>query len=204
MSYVQILKDAAHASLEFYGREWIEPHLELTVIEDREKLDGISKDKVRKFFNKWVAEAVKKGDGQGPKAKQGPDGLLPCTARYQYCIYVDQESLESVLRANDPSNQQPITPYVIIIRLDLSLPDLENFDWEDEGLDPEEDDPLDKGYPPVESCKLKDVGWMKVLPRKIVILYQSLHDNGWYTSYLRPPGVLGATPAVEQLGSVLE
>ena len=25
LSFVQILKDAAHASLEFYGREWIEP-----------------------------------------------------------------------------------------------------------------------------------------------------------------------------------
>jgi hypothetical protein len=50
LSFVQILKDAAHASLEFYSREWIEPHLELTVIEDREKLDGASKDKVRKCF----------------------------------------------------------------------------------------------------------------------------------------------------------
>ena len=145
---------------------------------------------------------MKTGDGQGPKAKQGPDGLLPCTARYQYCIYVDQESLESVLRANDPSNQQPI--YVITVRLDWLLPDLENFYWEDEGLDPEEGDLLDEGYPTIEGCKLKDVGWMKALPRKIVILYQSLHDNGWYTSYLRPPGVLGAAPAVEQLGSVLE
>ena len=56
------------------------------------------------------------------------------------------------------AERQPITPYVVIIRLDWSLPDLENFDWEDEGLDPEEDDPLDEGYPPVEGCKLKDVG----------------------------------------------
>jgi hypothetical protein len=77
---------------------------------------------------------------------------------------VDQESLESVLRANDLSNQ-PITPYVVIICLDWSLPDLENFDWEDEGLDPEENDPLDEGYPPVEGFKLKDVGWMKA-PRE--------------------------------------
>jgi hypothetical protein len=122
----------------------------------------------------------------------------------QYCIYVDQVSLESVLRANDLSNQQLITPYVVIIRLDWSLSDLENFDWEDEGSDLEENDPLDEGYPPVEGFKLKDVGWMKALPREIVILYQSLHDDGWHTSYLRPSGVLGAAPVVEQLGSVLE
>jgi hypothetical protein len=50
LSFVQVLKDVAHASLEFYGREWIEPHLELTVIEGQEKLDGASKDKVCKCF----------------------------------------------------------------------------------------------------------------------------------------------------------
>ena len=101
--------------------------LEPTVNEDREKLDGASKGKVCKCFKEWVAETAKIGDGQGPKANQSPDGLLPCTARYQYCIYVDQESLDSCAPRKWSAERKPITPYVGIIRLDRSLPDLENF-----------------------------------------------------------------------------
>ena len=48
----------------------------------------------------------------------------------------------------------------------------------------------DEGYPDIEGCKRRDVGWYKQSARFLVPrAYHLLMNDGWYQAYRRPPAI---------------
>lgn len=112
-------------------------------------------------------------------------------SRHHYPICVDQGSLDSVLNASEPGTitEDDITneivfptSYVIMISMLWELPTATEDDVTN-GIDP-----TDEGCPPIDGCKMEDVGWMKVKPFDLIpTAYSAMMDYGWEDCYRRPP-----------------
>ncbi|KAF2224010.1 hypothetical protein BDZ85DRAFT_280629 [Elsinoe ampelina] len=133
---------------------------------------GASKSFIRQRFQGW-------------REKQG----RITSPRGDYCIMVDQDSLDSVLVAGIPPDFDSMTePYVDLIDRrwrQLYVDDTEVIGSEE--LDPAK--PLmDEGCEEVEGCKMENVGWTRVdVSLLSVRLFTILHDVGWEIVYKRPP-----------------
>ncbi|GES62939.1 hypothetical protein ATEIFO6365_0014005500 [Aspergillus terreus] len=157
-----------------------------TVFEDRALFEGASTATIREHFQKWAVTAIQ-GDGGSP------DLIRYCNirvARYRYCLFVDQESLQSVLQApiDDCLNKYA---YVNMLKGWWKPESIDDYlPYELEDLDRPEDI-LDDGYDPVEGCTLKDVGWMKVALCDAGLQgYESMGDDfEWERVYERPPEI---------------
>jgi hypothetical protein len=108
--------------------------------------------------------------------------------RYHYCVQVDDIALKSILECG--KNDVGYRGQVNLINVYWSFP---NHD-EAERKEAEEAkvDLIDEGEPPIEGCRLYDVGWMRYDIRDMLIsLYgYSVRDRvreDWY--YERPPRV---------------
>ena len=80
--------------LEFYNGLDLMKSLGLTVIEDREKLDDVEASVVREHFKTWAESAPQREQGSA----QASETQVWGSQRYLYCIQVDAEVLESVVR----------------------------------------------------------------------------------------------------------
>ncbi|TLD28484.1 hypothetical protein PspLS_03407 [Pyricularia sp. CBS 133598] len=86
-AFVELLRSSLDQSVASCEQtEIMCPNLEWTVIEDRESLNGVSKDEVRARFLEWVATRSVERD------EHGVDGpwVAVRSHRFQYCVYIEE------------------------------------------------------------------------------------------------------------------
>ena len=200
----QVLREYYHMDPEFFAS------YECSVEEDPSGLDGATKDEVRRRF-RMLRDALIATETPVDLDDFKRHALLRENPRFNYCIHVDKNALESVLQ--QPSNyvEGTIPGYVNLVRADenWAMPDFDLFNWEkymadkkkqsssggagDDGDDTEgdEDDDFDEGEPEIEGSRLFDVGWMRI---KVETLIPEMYDTMikgfmWRKFYCRPPEV---------------
>ncbi|KAL9623269.1 MAG: hypothetical protein Q9160_002376 [Pyrenula sp. 1 TL-2023] len=160
--FMELLNEWTRQNLEYDKALDLMDSLDWNIREDP-KLDGTSKREIRRIFNEWLDQYADYRD---------------TSPRYEQCIMVDQECVESVLDGAQPSDENSLIKdhgYVYLI----------DARWK-----PDEDD--DDVYSPIDGCTLTDVGWQKVAagfvaPRAFNLMGEG--GWGWDTYYVRPPGV---------------
>lgn len=186
---IATLREEARRTLDDYNAPDIFARLEMTVVEDREALEGASAAIVRAYFSEWVKGGV-------VEREQGTSdaGMSP---RYRFCIRV-----RDVGRAACADGQR---------QEDNDDNSDEDDDKEDEEDDEDEEDeegsvdliwkdwepsvphPWERDEPPVEGSTRPDIGWMRVSDSTIMVtMYELLYDDPdmWYIAYRRPPEVV--------------
>lgn len=180
--FLALLHKDVREGLEYCSTEEMIDSFDCHVHENPSILDGASKEVVRKCFREWIfspeAEAERLSASSCPIHVQG----LASTARYAYCVHVDDEVLHSVLDSKGGG-------HVNIIKANWALPSEAEVEELRQHFDDPNVDPLDEGYEELEGCKMYDVGWMRVGFRGLVPdTYASLDWSDWETYYWRPPG----------------
>lgn len=163
-------------------------YLRWTIIQDREGLDGATKDAVRQRFIEWREGLSVERDGPGADHR-----VTPYLPRFEYCVHVGKDSLDS-LRAYEAASEsgQAVPPvFFALVRAERrpeGLPD--DYDPDEDERDECDVDLANTG-PPIEGCTDEDVGWVYVETECWVNLYEELHnDQAWYYLYARPPALV--------------
>jgi hypothetical protein len=153
----------------------------LTVMNDREHLDGASTAVIREHFRQWCTTAPQSEQQQQGETTGGSSEIRPGQSpRYRYTIQVDATSLQSVVydahAAPDPDATKK--GWVKLIKAPWQTVPSET---------------LHDTYDPIEGVMQKDVGWMKVPYQQVTTEYYVLgrDRNWWLTSYRHPPTVMG-------------
>jgi hypothetical protein len=151
----------------------------LTVLEDQSAFEGAPTSAIRSHFKHWSEAAVE--DEQGPGTHQQG------AQRYRYCVQVDEEALDTVVRkAPGPEDPYALNTvgYARLISKDWKLYDpamyLSGVKY------------LEDMAAPIEGCTLHNVGWMSVPYDNLVKVFRhlrGLHD--WDYQYRRPPVLWG-------------
>lgn len=153
-------------SLRFYNGLDLLPRFRPTVFDDKSQFDGASIATVREHFKQWASTTPQEEQGTGP-------GLAH---RYRFCVYADEQALQSVINA-EPQSLVDKSGFVKLI----------NKDWQP---DPEDDE----GEEPIEGCTLHDVGWMMVGYQDVMVnMCVHLRESFcWELEYRRPICVVRA------------
>lgn len=143
--------------------------LRLTVFSDPSLYANASTSAIRAHFTQWAATAPAQEQGAGMSA-----GL---SQRYRYCIMVDAEALNSVLR--EGSEPETLSDGFV------------NLIWKDWEPEPPRPNRRETPEEPIEGCTRHDVGWMRVAYQDVGVgMYYYLRDyNDRYREYRRPPEV---------------
>ncbi|KAF5676817.1 hypothetical protein FCIRC_6907 [Fusarium circinatum] len=173
-SYIDFFKATVEDKLK-YMELWtlLEPHLEWTIMEDRETFDNASKEQVRDRFSQWVSERSIERDGAGAE-----DPLAMYLPRYRYCVYVDQKCLDTVdeYAAWVDAGAEGHKRAVVCAMLDVKC------EPGGQGRD---------GFPSIEGCTKEYTGWIYTGVQGIPTLYDSLfHQALKEQDAPRPPGVM--------------
>jgi hypothetical protein len=164
-----------HTFDDYNGRDILDLFT-LTVIEDRQLLEGASTATVRDHFRQWRATA--------PQLEQARDddtasNLITCSPRYRYAIQVDEASLRSIIY------DAPVPPEI----------DLTKRGWVkllDASWQPTLSERIRYSFEPIEGVTERNVGWMKIPYQNSDEYYVNCRNlNYWITSYQRPPVVMG-------------
>lgn len=175
--FMQRLRGSIEKTLRFYNGLDMMDRLALTVFNDASLFDGDggSASAVRDHFKKWAATAPQQEQGTQARGSQ----------RYQFCIQVTEEALDSVLRkAPKPGD------------VEVNREGFVNLIWRDwEPYTEEEEEELGppEQFEPIEGCTLEDVGWFKVAYDRVMPgVYMLMRDGslGWENEYRRPPEIL--------------
>lgn len=160
------------------------PYLEWTIVEDRQGLDGATKEQIRELFRTWRRGLFAERDGPG-----ADDPLTAGLPRFGYCVHVGGDSLESLLdwetykAGGGRGRGPPVKCALVSVPAEhppsaaRSASTLE----EDDGGESDESEDLSDGH---------DVGWMYIPLDSWVVAYEELHvAHGWDLIYRRPPEV---------------
>ena len=173
--FLDVLDTMTRHSLRTYSHPELYNTLSWTIHSNPQALDGASKDFVRERFQEWVEREI-------ANLQIAMDYRLTArwNQRFRYCIHVNEEVLESVVR------DAPQPP----------LPDLQGVgyvnliakDWDEQ--EAKEND--GEGEEEVDGKRMYDVGWMKVAVEGLAPrTYQLLgHGGGPFSDlYERPPTI---------------
>ncbi|KAI7203894.1 hypothetical protein KC316_g962 [Hortaea werneckii] len=149
--------------------------LEWTFVDDRDSLEGASKDNLRARHKAWAAKAFR---AENPRAVYDTSD----SPRYRYFIQVDEEALQSVMSAPECD------------MLGEGSVDFVDSQWEPmgEGEDEDEDECEEdrETFDPIEGCAEENVGWMKIAAVMIDATWYDTSSGfaygGWYAFYKRP------------------
>lgn len=188
--YLANMKREAEAELEVVSSDYmLGPRLAWTVVEDERALRGATRADVRRRFAEWVAARSTARDGPGA---DHPDAAR-LIARFQVCLIVDEECLESLNRTGVRGE-----PRVVAVR----APRASGGDGDDEGGMTEEDrEELEEGgFLDPESGQARlghaheeapegDSDWIFVAANDIVSFYETLSrgDDWDYEIYRQAP-----------------
>lgn len=194
-------------------------YLRWMIVQDRERLDGATKEEVRERFGAWREERLsslverereREGgeDDGGAAADHYRRRVMPLLPRFGWCIHVGSDSLMSLeehekavacgKQAKPAASTPPPPPPPPVIfalvraepKLNGLLEGMELGDDDEEGDDECEQDLRDV-CPAIEGSTEYDVGWMYVKAKNWVTLYEELHgDQAWYQLYTRPPAIV--------------
>lgn len=201
------LRERARCTLEYYNGADIFARMEMTVVEDREALEGASIAVVKARFDEWVKGGAVERDQGTPDAGWSP--------RYRFCIRIrdvgDTARVDRQGHEEDDNNGDKDEDIEVE---DIEVEDMDMEDKDEEGADEEDEyeedeepsvdliwkdwepsvpHPLEPDLPPVEGSTLPDgstrpdVGWMRVADcYAMVEIFEGLYDpNVWYIDYLR-------------------
>lgn len=177
--YVSNLENELKAGLEATGSDYmLAPYHEWIIVEDREALDGATKGDVRSRFREW-SEARSAEQG-GPGADHELIGQTRLVARFETCIMVDEECLNSMEKNKGQANG--LEPYFVVIGLDRLAPPPETPTEEEIGktedeymLDEDDED---------------DETWMLASCQSYVELYDELCGvDPWWRWRRAPPDI---------------
>lgn len=167
---IDLIKAHARDWLSYTGAPELYDNLDITVIQDQADEDATT-SLVREKFQQWCIEAPHREQGTTP-------GLA---LRYRFCIYIDNECIESIKYNNSlPSLQKELDRNRGFVKLI-------NKDWEP--YEPESDEEDEEIA--LEGCSLEDVGWMRVdYIEVLTLMLPYLRDeDSWNTEYRRPPRI---------------
>ncbi|KAI7345703.1 hypothetical protein KC320_g8220 [Hortaea werneckii] len=82
-------------TLRFHNALDMQSSLDYHVLEDRDRFNNIHPSAVLEHFTQWVANA--------PQQEQGEGAHPARSQRYNYCLHVDQEALQSVIGGPTPT-----------------------------------------------------------------------------------------------------
>lgn len=161
----------------------------MTVFENEALFGGVgvstSTATIREHFQQWATTAMQE---QGVS----PDMLAIANfeaARYRLCLFVDEESLQSVIQPplEDRFNKNAFVNMLNGWWKEESLDDHDPEDLDDDELEAVRQELLN-GYDPIEGCTVQDVGWMKVTFRAAGLAgFLRLGELGeWERYYVRP------------------
>lgn len=180
-SYVDNLRKELGEGVEATGSDYmLVPYHEWTIVEDREALDGASKGEVRSRFQQWSEARSVERDGPGADHELiGHSGLV---ARFEACIMVGRECLESMEKNKAKANR--LEPYFVMIGLDRLAPP-PNAPTEEE---------LEELRETGNEDMLEDDGddetWMLASCQSYVELYDELCGMGpWWRRRQAPPDI---------------
>ncbi|KAF2221330.1 hypothetical protein BDZ85DRAFT_283403 [Elsinoe ampelina] len=140
--------------------------LVFTVFEDRDLLDGASKETVLRRFTQWA-------DSKPWHEEQPPGCRQAGSARYEMCLMVDETSLQSILK--QPEGFFP--------------PDIGDWDGEEDGAGFEyalryKGTSAVTGDGNVENC------WLRLSCNFLTLRwYALLRSGGWYNEYQQHPDI---------------
>ncbi|TDZ32232.1 hypothetical protein C8034_v011655 [Colletotrichum sidae] len=98
----------------------------ITVIEDKDTLDGKSIEEVQQRFNNWVHGLSDDADEE----HEIPPSIKRDHVRFYYCLFVDAACLASM----DDTQEEGVAPFVKVITTEmLNVPVDEDDEWEPEG-----------------------------------------------------------------------
>lgn len=179
--YVENLENELAEGLVATGANYmLAPYHKWTIVEDREALDGAAKADVRARFREWSKARSVGRDGPGADHELVAQAGL--VARFEACIMVDKECLDSMEKNKDKRNR--LEPYFVVIGLDRLAPppvppteeDLEEL--REDGEDMLEEDDED------------DETWMLASCQSYVELYDELCGMGpWWRRRRAPPDI---------------
>lgn len=179
--YVGNLEDEFRRSLVVTGSDYmLPPYHEWTIVEDRDALDGASKADVRSRFRQWSEERSVERDGPG--ADHHLIGNIGLVARFEACIMVDKECLDSMEKEKSKANR--LEPYFVVIGLDNLAPP---------PVPPTEED-LEELRETGDEYLLEDDGddetWLLASCGSYVELYDDLCGMGpWWRHRRAPPDI---------------
>ena len=186
-AFMRILNNTVHSSLGRHGHPQLFTSLHWTVQSDRLTLDGASRDFVRKKFREWVevqvmALKIKRSsvaESESPMDPEQVDLNIVWNQRFRFCVFVDQEVLESVIRDDA----------VIDGTEDLmsgGFVDLIDKDWNEDAAKVEDDGEKED----VGGYKTYEVGWMRTaIDTFIPRTYFLLGDGPFHEIYERPTAI---------------
>lgn len=193
-SFIQCFRDNVHLDLMRFkvnsGAErgaLLEQYAQWTVIEDKEALDGASRDNIRQRFLAWREGRIvtpKRPDGPvpwSPPAHWFPfldDRTPTALPRFTHCLYVDYDCLATLGphlagKPSDISRPHLPPPPLVAILIDAEYV-------------PRQD--ALGGFPLIDGSSAKYVGWQYYNTLYICVLYDDLHVSFLDSyDYARPP-----------------
>jgi len=188
---IRHLKDLVAECDEDYGNQPIFQRLTWTMFDDRNTLENATNAQIKKTFSEWCCS--------DSAISEQPNWLHPVSqsplARYQFCLHIDQASLDSFSTATSKSSASKslATAFVNIVARRFPQDISEEYldDPGDDADDEFEDDGL---YSPIEGNHEPDVGWCKLPIDQIYLgAYVELcHNETWFRLYVRPPALVGS------------
>ncbi|KAJ5813605.1 uncharacterized protein N7503_000355 [Penicillium pulvis] len=128
-----------------------------TVFEDRGLFEGASTATIREDFQKWATTAIQEEGGSLDMIGSWSFRVT----RHRFCLFVDEESLQSVLQApiEDCINKHA---FANMLNGRWKPESIEGYSQDDLDDGDKLEDLVDDGYDPIEGYTVKDVGWMKI------------------------------------------
>ncbi|KAF6826753.1 hypothetical protein CPLU01_09509 [Colletotrichum plurivorum] len=138
--YIAYIREEASKTLDYEdNRDQLKKHFRLTIIEDP-SLDEASVEEVQERFRTWVAALPEEGDEE----QEIPAFDRRDQGRFDYCLYVDVECLQSFEIPSETEEEpgeteSPVSAFVKVINAERHWPDPEEEAYSDEEEDSEED-----------------------------------------------------------------
>jgi hypothetical protein len=182
------------------GAPALHERLSWTVVEDA-SLEGATTAQVREAFEKWIFSPQAGSEISAnlrqlrriyPPSHDQEDvkvtSRVLIAPRYHYCIQVDDIALNSMLKHGMDDESSDYRGHVNLINVYWSISDPNDPEHKD--AEELEYNLIDQGQPPIEGCRMHDVGWMRCdVGGMLSTLYSYLVQDGnwidWY--YRRPP-----------------
>lgn len=192
-AFIQHLKELVAECDEINGKHPIFQKLTWTIFEDRNQLENLRHAQIKKMFDQWCCS--------GSAASGQPRSLHSIhhstLARYQFCLHVNQDSLDSFnnAKSESPALSFERTAFVNIVARRFPQDILEEYVDEEEYDDEEE---VEDTYPALEGNTDADVGWCKtpldsIYPSSYVDLCR---NENWFHFYVNPPDLVGSRHGV--------
>ncbi|KAF1988766.1 hypothetical protein K402DRAFT_391467 [Aulographum hederae CBS 113979] len=182
--FLDILKQGTGAESQHESDPGVTDMIDWKVMEGPEFADA-SKDAVREYFKAWTASDEAKAEQPNRTINNEDGSLMGLTPRYTFCVHVDTDALESVMRLSTPLDQD------YSCEAYLNLIDA-RWDYESVTVDYATGEKFDgENEVEVDGYKCHDVGWMKVGARPLwgFVYSTFITENLFEASYVRPPQV---------------